>query len=58
MNGPLFFGKNEAIQGGRLFSAFLQKGQLRSNICYHPEILTSLEVNYWCVCVLLAKRLL
>jgi hypothetical protein len=57
VNGPLLFGKNEAIQGGRLFSIFLQKGQLRSNICYHPETLTSLEVNYWHACVLLAKGL-
>ncbi|TVU21519.1 hypothetical protein EJB05_31159, partial [Eragrostis curvula] len=45
VNGPLLFGKNEAIQGGRLFSVFLQKGQLRSNICYNPENLTSLEVR-------------
>ncbi|KAK3160530.1 hypothetical protein QOZ80_1BG0060740 [Eleusine coracana subsp. coracana] len=45
VNEPLLFGKNETIQGGRLFSVFLQKGQLRSNICYHPENLTSLEVR-------------
>uniref|UniRef100_A0A0E0BY57 Translocation and assembly module TamB C-terminal domain-containing protein n=1 Tax=Oryza meridionalis TaxID=40149 RepID=A0A0E0BY57_9ORYZ len=45
VNGPLFFGTHEAIQDGRLLSIFLQKGQLRSNICYHPENLTSLEVR-------------
>ncbi|KAB8080215.1 hypothetical protein EE612_000606 [Oryza sativa] len=45
VNVPLFFGTHEAIQDGRLLSIFLQKGQLRSNICYHPENLTSLEVR-------------
>lgn len=44
--GPLFFTRNEAIQDVRLLSVFLQKGQLRSNICYHPENLSSLEVQY------------
>lgn len=46
VNGPLVFTSNEAIQDVRLLSIFLQKGQLRSNICYHPENLTSLEVNH------------
>lgn len=45
VNGPLLFTSNEAIQDVRLLSIFLQKGQLRSNICYHPENLTSLEVR-------------
>uniref|UniRef100_J3KWZ6 Translocation and assembly module TamB C-terminal domain-containing protein n=1 Tax=Oryza brachyantha TaxID=4533 RepID=J3KWZ6_ORYBR len=45
VNGPLFFGTHDAIQDGRLLSIFLQKGQLRSNICYHPGNLTSLEVR-------------
>ncbi|PAN32572.1 hypothetical protein PAHAL_5G497300 [Panicum hallii] len=45
VNGPLFFTTNEAIQDVRLLSIFLQKGQLRSNICYHPENLSSLEVR-------------
>ncbi|XP_062194622.1 protein SUBSTANDARD STARCH GRAIN 4, chloroplastic-like isoform X1 [Phragmites australis] len=45
VNGPLFFSTNKAIQDVRLLSVFLQKGQLRSNICYHPESLTSLEVR-------------
>ncbi|CAL4951973.1 unnamed protein product [Urochloa decumbens] len=45
VNGPLFSTTNEAIQDVRLLSVFLQKGQLRSNICYHPENLTSLEVR-------------
>ncbi|VAH58089.1 unnamed protein product [Triticum turgidum subsp. durum] len=45
VNGPLFFGTNEAIQDERLLSIFLQKGQLKSNICYHPESLTNLEVR-------------
>lgn len=45
VNGPLFLGTNEVIQDGRLLSVFLQKGQLKSNICYHPESLTSLEVR-------------
>ena len=46
VNGPLFFGKNEAIQDGSLLSIFLQKGQLKANVCYHPESLTNLEVFY------------
>lgn len=45
VNGPLLFTSNEVIQDVRLLSIFLQKGQLRSNICYHPENLTSLEVR-------------
>ncbi|XP_022682992.1 uncharacterized protein LOC101753840 isoform X2 [Setaria italica] len=45
VNGPLFSTTNEAIQDVRLLSVFLQKGQLRSNICYHPENLSSLEVR-------------
>ncbi|XP_039846262.1 protein SUBSTANDARD STARCH GRAIN 4, chloroplastic [Panicum virgatum] len=45
VNGPLFFTTNEAIQDVRLLSIFFQKGQLRSNICYHPENLSSLEVR-------------
>uniref|UniRef100_A0A0D9UXI8 Translocation and assembly module TamB C-terminal domain-containing protein n=1 Tax=Leersia perrieri TaxID=77586 RepID=A0A0D9UXI8_9ORYZ len=45
VNGPLFFGTQEAIEDERLLSIFLQKGQLRSNICYHPGNLTSLEVR-------------
>ncbi|KAG8053184.1 hypothetical protein GUJ93_ZPchr0001g29271 [Zizania palustris] len=45
VNGPLFVGAHDAIQDGRLLSIFLQKGQLRSNICYHPGNLTSLEVR-------------
>ncbi|XP_039810202.1 protein SUBSTANDARD STARCH GRAIN 4, chloroplastic-like isoform X2 [Panicum virgatum] len=45
VNGPLFSTTNEAIQDVRLLSIFLQKGQLRSNICYHPENLSSLEVR-------------
>jgi hypothetical protein len=44
VNGPLFFGRNEVIQDESLLSIFLQKGQLKSNICYHPESLTNLEV--------------
>ena len=46
VNGPLFFGRNEVIQDGSLLSVFLQKGQLKSNICYDPESLTNLEVLY------------
>uniref|UniRef100_A0A804MYZ7 Translocation and assembly module TamB C-terminal domain-containing protein n=1 Tax=Zea mays TaxID=4577 RepID=A0A804MYZ7_MAIZE len=45
VNGPLLFTSNEVIQDVRLLSIFLQKGQLRSNICYHPENLTSLEAE-------------
>lgn len=45
VNGPLFFGRNEVIQDGSLLSVFLQKGQLKSNICYHPESSTNLEVR-------------
>ncbi|KAL6627318.1 hypothetical protein ACP70R_031044 [Stipagrostis hirtigluma subsp. patula] len=45
VNGPLFSGTNKSIQDGRLLSVFLQKGQLRSNIYYHPENLTNLEVR-------------
>ncbi|OQU86204.1 hypothetical protein SORBI_3003G043200 [Sorghum bicolor] len=45
VNGPLLFTSNEDIQDVRLLSVFLQKGQLRSNICYHPQNLTSLEVR-------------
>lgn len=45
VNGPLLFTSNEDIQDVRLLSIFLQKGQLRSNICYHPQNLTSLEVR-------------
>ncbi|KAL6848037.1 hypothetical protein ACP4OV_022165 [Aristida adscensionis] len=45
VNGPLFVGTKEASQDGRLLSVFLQKGQLRSNIYYHPENSTSLEVR-------------
>ncbi|CAO2199264.1 unnamed protein product [Urochloa humidicola] len=45
VNGPLFSTTNEAIQDVRRLSVFLQKGQLRSNICYHPENLTNLEVR-------------
>jgi hypothetical protein len=46
VNGPLLSTTNEAIQDVRLLSVFLQKGQLRSNICYHPENLSSLEVQF------------
>jgi len=47
VNGPLLFTSNEDIQDVRLLSIFLQKGQLRSNICYHPQNLTSVEVHHW-----------
>lgn len=56
VNGPLFFSTHEAIQDKRLLSIFLQKGQLRSNICYNPGNLTNLEVPYWHVCMLLANK--
>ncbi|XP_066317019.1 protein SUBSTANDARD STARCH GRAIN 4, chloroplastic-like isoform X2 [Miscanthus floridulus] len=45
VNGPLLLTSNEDIQDVRLLSIFLQKGQLRSNICYHPQNLTSVEVR-------------
>ncbi|XP_072998908.1 protein SUBSTANDARD STARCH GRAIN 4, chloroplastic isoform X1 [Typha latifolia] len=43
--GPLWFSTEETMQSRRMLSVFLQKGQLRANISYHPENSTNLEVR-------------
>lgn len=41
---PLSLSTEETLQKKRILSVSLQKGQLKANVCYHPQHSANLEV--------------